>query len=253
MTTNTEYDIVVLYENEEWQRPLFDALSALGVNYGKYDLKSNAFDTSQIPKAKVYFNQASPSAYVRQRLRVVPYTKALLRNLEIAGAKVLNGADVFEFELSKSAQAARLKGLGIDHPHTIVFNDVDALGSRKDLKFPAMLKPEQGGSGARMHKVESLTELKQLLEDQPEIWNPDQLLLLQEFCPHDPEFGIVRLEFVGGKLLYAMRVVTHGQYNLCPSETCNPVDGVPGTCAVRKPAIATLYRTIWVPARVVVM
>ena len=32
----------------------------------------------------------------------------------------------------------------------------------------------------------------------------------------------MRLEFVGGKLLYAMRVVTHGQFNLCPSEVCNP-------------------------------
>jgi len=31
----------------------------------------------------------------------------------------------------------------------------------------------------------------------------------------------IRMEFLGGKLLYAMRVVSHGAFNLCPSEACN--------------------------------
>jgi hypothetical protein len=29
-----------------------------------------------------------------------------------------------------------------------------------------------------------------------------------------------------------MRVVSHGSFNLCPSELCNPVDGDEGACAV---------------------
>jgi hypothetical protein len=33
------------------------------------------------------------------------------------------------------------------------------------------------------------------------------------------------MEFLGGELLYAMRVVSHGAFNLCPSEVCNPDDG----------------------------
>ena len=218
-------DLVVLYENEAWQQPLFDVLDQRGVSYAKYDLKSAAFGGHDIPKARLYFNQASPSAYVRGRARVVPFTLALLKNLQIQGAKVLNGYDVFAFELSKSAQVARMNELGIDHPRSIMFNDVEALAGRDDLIFPAMLKPEQGGSGARMHKVESLEELRTLLTDQPGLWEPDQLLLLQEYLPHDPEVGIVRMEFLGEELLYAMRVVTHGRYNLCPSEACNPADG----------------------------
>ena len=44
----------------------------------------------------------------------------------------------------------------------------------------------------------------------------------------DPARGIVRMEFLGGELLYAMRVVSHGSFNLCPSEVCNPADGNPG-------------------------
>ena len=218
-------NLAILFENEAWQQPLFDVLDKRQLSYSKFDLKSATFAGHELPKARLYFNQASPSAYVRGRPRVVPFTLALLKNLQIQGARVLNGADVFAFELSKSAQIAHLKELGIDHPRSIVFNDAQALAKRDDLQFPAMLKPEQGGSGARMHKLNSLEELRGLLESQPELWEPDQLLILQEYLPHDPEIGIVRMEFLGSELLYAMRVVTHGRYNLCPSEACNPAVG----------------------------
>lgn len=230
-------DLAILFENEDWQEPLFAVLEGRGLSYQKVDLKAAAFGGDEPPRAKLYFNQASPSAYVRGRPRVVPYTLALLRSLQIQGARVLNGADVFAFELSKSAQVAQLKRLGIDHPRSIVFNDVEALAQRNDLPFPAMLKPEQGGSGARMHKIDSLDDLRRLLAEQPGLWEPDQLLLLQEYLPHNSEFGIVRMEFLGGELLYAMRVVTHGRYNLCPSEHCNPAEGE-GSCAIPKEADA---------------
>jgi hypothetical protein len=46
--------------------------------------------------------------------------------------------------------------------------------------------------------------------------------------------GIVRLEFLDGELLYAMRVVTHGRFNLCPSPFCNP-DQDAGACDVPPP------------------
>ena len=48
----------------------------------------------------------------------------------------------------------------------------------------------------------------------------------------DAEKGIVRMEFLGGELLYPMRVVSHGAFNLCPSETCNPEDGSAGYCEI---------------------
>ena len=63
------------------------------------------------------------------------------------------------------------------------------------------------------------------------MWLPDNLFLLQEYLPHDPEQGIVRLEFLAGELLYAMRVKTHGRFNLCPSPVCNPDDGS-GVCEI---------------------
>jgi len=163
----------------------------------------------------------------------VPLALAYLRSLELRGARVLNGAQVFALELSKSAQATLLRTLAIDTPHSITFNDVEALWARqREIRWPALLKPDQGGSGARIQVVDSIDDVEALFAKQPEIWQPDNLFLLQEFLPHDPEQGIVRLEFLGGELLYAMRVKTHGRFNLCPSPVCNPEDGEAGHCEV---------------------
>lgn len=218
-------DLVVLYEHPEWQKPLFAALERRNVDFAAFDLKRAVFDPDRIPQASLYFNQASPSAYVRGNARAVPLALSLMRSLELGGARVLNGSRAFLLELSKSAQAALMRQLGIVHPRTLAFNDVDAALNAWGDRWPALLKPEQGGSGARMYLLHSADELIRLLHDRPDLWLPDNLLLLQEYFDVDPARGIVRMEFLGGELLYAMRVISHGAFNLCPSETCNPVTG----------------------------
>jgi hypothetical protein len=218
-------DLVVLFEHPEWQKPLFSALERREVRFGKCDLKKAAFDPDMLPEAPLYFNQASPSAYVRGNTRAVPFCLSLMRSLELGGARVLNGSRAFSLELSKSAQAALMQRLGIAHPRSLAFNDVGAALAQWGDRWPALLKPEQGGSGARMYLLHSAQELIRLLRDRPGLWLPDNLLMLQEYFEVDPAQGIVRMEFLGGELLYAMRVVSHGAFNLCPSEVCNPEDG----------------------------
>jgi glutathione synthase/RimK-type ligase-like ATP-grasp enzyme len=221
----------VLYEHPEWQKPLISALERRAVHFASFDLKQAAFDPDSVPQAPLYFNQASPSAYVRGNTRAVPLALALIRSLELGGARVLNGSRAFALELSKSAQAALMHGLDIAHPRTLAFNDVDSALEHWGDRWPALLKPEQGGSGARMFLLHSPAELVRLLEDRPDLWFPDNLLLLQEYFEVDPAKGIVRMEFLGGEFLYAMRVISHGAFNLCPSESCNPVSGE-SHCAV---------------------
>ena len=218
-------DVVVLFEHPEWQKPLFAALEARGVPYGTFDLKKGSFDPDAPPQAPLYFNQASPSAYVRGNTRAVPFALALIKSLEQGGARVLNGSAAFSLELSKSAQTALMRRLNIQHPRTLAFNDVETALAHWGNHWPALLKPEQGGSGARMFLLNSPDELIRLLKDSPQLWLPDNLLLLQEYFETDPSRGIVRMEFLGGELLYAMRVVSHGSFNLCPSEVCNPESG----------------------------
>ncbi len=231
-------DLVVLHEHPEWQKPLFAALERRGIAFMPFDVTRAAFSNIEPLRAPLYFNQASPSAYLRGNTRAVPLALAYMRTLALLGARVLNGADVFALELSKSAQATLLRTLGIDCPRSITFNDVRALDAHStEVRWPALLKPDQGGSGARIQVVESLAHVEDIFRRDPSVWLPDNLFLLQEYLPHDPEQGIVRLEFLDGELLYAMRVKTHGRFNLCPSPVCNPDDGG-GVCEVPAPVEA---------------
>jgi biotin carboxylase len=224
-------DLAVLFEHPEWQKPLFQALDRRGIRYVPVDLKKAAFSDTDAPLAPLYFNQASPSAYVRGNTRAVSYALAYMRALQIRGVRVLNGADAFALELSKTAQAALLRQLGVPAPRVWTFNDLDAIRARvHEISFPVLLKPEQGGSGARIVLVESFAHLESFLSQHPEHWLPDNLLLLQEYFPTDPARGIVRMEFLGGELLYAMRVISNGRFNLCPAPVCNPEDEAAGVC-----------------------
>lgn len=218
-------DLAVLYEHPSWQEPLFAALENRGLSCTAVDLKSASLSDRDRPQAPLYLNQASPSAYTRDNTRAVPFALAMIEDLEARGVPVLNGSRPFRLELSKMAQVSLMREHDIDHPRTWAFNDVAALRERGDeLSFPALIKPNQGGSGARMIQIDSFDELEATLDADPGLWEPDHLLLLQEYLPHDMENeGIVRMEFLGGELLYAMRVVSKGNFNLCPSEVCNPI------------------------------
>ena len=131
-------DLIVLHEHPEWQKPLFAALARRRLSFLTFDVTRAAFSNVELPRARLYFNQASPSAYIRGHARAVPLALAYMRSLALDGARVLNGADVFALELSKSAQATLLRTLGIDTPHSITFNDTAALGAcLGDVRWPA--------------------------------------------------------------------------------------------------------------------
>ena len=220
-----ERDLIVIHEHPEWQKPLFAALERRGVSFEPFDVTRAAFSNLDPLRAGLYFNQASPSAYIRGNTRAVPLALAFMRTLERLGARVLNGADVFALELSKSAQATLLKTLGIDTPFSITFNDVGALKPYRDrIRWPALLKPDQGGSGARIEVVESLDEVERIFKADPSVWLPDNLFLLQELLPHDPDHGIIRPSF-SARALFTRSRKTHGRFILCPSPVYNPDEG----------------------------
>src|SRR5262245_63756702 len=63
--TASRPDLIVLYEHPEWQKPLFAALERRGVSFEPFDVTRAAFTNVDVLRAPLYFNQASPSAYVR--------------------------------------------------------------------------------------------------------------------------------------------------------------------------------------------
>ena len=106
-------ELVVLYEHPQWQRPLFEALERRGVSFAAFDLKSGVFSDRDVPDGRLYFNQASPSAYVRGNTRAVPFALALIEDLESRGRRVLNGSKAFRIELSKITQVGLMRRLNI--------------------------------------------------------------------------------------------------------------------------------------------
>ena len=83
-------DLVVLFEHPEWQKPLFEVLGRRGVRFEAFDLKANAFRHDALSPRPLYFNQASPSAYVRGNTRAVPFAASVIRSIETAGGRVVD-------------------------------------------------------------------------------------------------------------------------------------------------------------------
>src|SRR5262245_66609643 len=95
-------ELVVLYEHPEWQKPLFAALERRGMRFEPFNLKSAAFSNVDALAAPLYFNQASPSAYVRGNVRAVPLALAYMRTLERPGAARLNSRHVLALVLRQT-------------------------------------------------------------------------------------------------------------------------------------------------------
>ncbi len=215
----------IVFENDAWLSPLFDSLDEAGIPHQPIDVREHSFDLLDARKHTLYLNRVSPSSYLRGNDGAIAHAHALLAALEASGAKVINGSRSFHLETSKVAQQILMSGLGVDVPKTEVVSSRDAV--RKvidDLVFPLILKPDTGGSGAFVRRIENREHLLAFIDDD-EVFAPGHLMLLQEIVvPADG--SIARVEFVDGECLFAMRVTPQNTYNLCPAEGCprNPIE-----------------------------
>lgn len=215
----------VVFENDAWLSPLFSALEKAGIPYEPVDVRTHSFDLLSARKHTLYLNRVSPSSYLRGNDGAISHAHALLASLEASGAQVVNGSRSFRMETSKVAQQLLMNSLGVDVPRTEVVSSCDAVREViKNLTFPLILKPDTGGSGAFIRRIENEQHLLALLDDE-EVFAPGHLMLLQEIVV--PEDGsIARVEFVDGECLFAMKVKPQNTFNLCPAEGCprNPID-----------------------------
>ena len=221
--------VAILYEHPLWFEPLFAELERRAIPYERLHAEQHAFDPSQRegPYALVV-NRMSPSAGTRGHSRAIFHALDYLVYLEGIGAGVLNGAGPYSYELSKARQAALFARLGVRHPRTRVVNDpVAAVAVAADLRFPVLVKPNVGGSGAGIVSFDTLDELAAAELD----FGLDGTALVQERIPAAGE-SIVRVEILGGQLLYAIRILlVPGSFNLCPADYCELpgiADGVSG-------------------------
>lgn len=218
----TQKPIAIYYEHPEWFRPLFEELDRRGTPYVRVDAASHRFDPSeQETEFALLFNRMSASAYLRGHANAVFYARAYLAHLERKGVRVVNGHDSFVVETSKAAQLSLLDSLGLPYPPTRVINDPkQAVLAARDLRFPVIFKPNIGGRGAGVTRFDSPGALALAAENGRLELGIDSTALVQEFIPARGGH-ITRVETLGGRFLYAIRVYTTGEsFNLCPAEIC---------------------------------
>ena len=226
--------IYVIHENDAWVVPLRAAFDELGLPFAEWFLGAGRLDLTQAPPQGVFYNRMSASSHTRGHRYAPEHTAAVLAWLEGHGRRVVNSSRALQLEVSKVAQYAALEAHGIRTPRTVAALGRDAIveaGSAFDPPF--ITKHNRAGKGLGVRLFHDAAALERYV-DSPEFESsPDGITLIQEYI-EAPEPYITRVEFVGGRFLYAVRVDTSQGFELCPADACRvddaycPADGSPG-------------------------
>jgi len=232
--------IAIYHEHPDWFKPLFAELEKRGIPYERINPTQHSFDIEDTSlRYSLFFNRMSPSAYLRDGEQGIFFTLSYLKHLENFGTKTVNGYNAFSYEVSKAAQLSLIKKLGYGYPKAKVVNHASQLIKATDgLRFPIVVKANIGGSGAGITKYNSLEELQRDIDANAISFGIDQTALVQEYIPARGGY-ITRVETLGGKFLYAIKVYTTGEsFNLCPADICQTSDGkelLRNACALDAP------------------
>ncbi|MBI2456493.1 MAG: hypothetical protein HYV46_10230 [candidate division NC10 bacterium] len=218
--------LAIFYEHPEWFKPLFAELDRRGVAYDRLLAHEHRFDPAEreCPYALIV-NRMSPSAYTRGHTQAIFYTLQYLAHLKEIGANVLHGYDTYVVEFSKARQISLLHRLGLRYPRARVINHPSqAPAAAEGLTFPVILKPNIGGSGAKIVRFDGPEALRASAEAGAMDLGIDGTALIQEYLPAEGN-SIVRVEVLNGSYLYAIRLfLMADEFNLCPADYCR----VPG-------------------------
>src|SRR4051812_32588792 len=248
--------IAVYHEHPDWFKPLFAELDRRGRDYVRLDAAAHVFDPSEddVPYSLVV-NRASPSAYLRGHKQSTFHTLHWLRHLERIGIPVVNGSKVYGLELSKASQLDLLEELGLPYPRSRAINDASlAVDAARALRYPVLVKANIGGSGAGIVRYDSEAALAGALSRGEVDLGVDGVALVQESAPLR-DGHIVRVETLGGKYLYAIKVYpAAGSFDLCPADACQTTTGVElvrGACAVDAPKTGLRVERYEPPAAII--
>jgi glutathione synthase/RimK-type ligase-like ATP-grasp enzyme len=219
--------IAVYHEHPDWFKPLFEELDRRELPYVRLDAAAHVWDPSEEESQySVVVNRASPSAYLRGHAQSTFHTLHWLKHLERIGVPVVNGSSVYTSELSKALQLDILQELGLPYPRARVINHASqAPAAASGLRFPILVKANIGGSGAGIQRFDTPEALADASRDGLVDLGVDHTALVQELAPLR-DGHITRVEVLGGKFLYAIKVYpAEGSFNLCPADVCQTTDG----------------------------
>jgi hypothetical protein len=241
MAAHHDKPLAIYYEQQHWFKPLFAELDRRGTNYVRLNAVEHCYSAEDHPEEQysLVVNRMSPSAWNRDHGDAIFYTLGYLEHLERRGVRVINGLKAFRTEVSKAAQLSLLDGLGLPYPKARVIHRVSqALAAAEALRWPIVVKPNIGGSGAGVKRFDTAQGLANAAAESALVFGLDSTALVQEFIPARGAH-IVRVEVLNGRYLYAIKVhITGETFDLCPADICRTADGVDlnrGACAIDAP------------------
>ena len=232
--------IAVYHEHPDWFKPLFEELNKRGIPYVRLNPAAHHFAIeAPAPGYSLFFNRMSPSAYLRGGTQGIFYTLNYLKHLEYHRIPTVNGYKAWTYETSKALQLELMQSLSIPYPKSRVVNHPSQLvEAAQGLRFPVVVKANIGGSGAGITKYQTPEDLRAAVASGDMVFGIDHTALLQEFIPARGGY-ITRVETLGGKYLYAIKVhLTGDTFNLCPADICQTSSGVElvrNACAIEAP------------------
>ena len=223
--------LAILYEHPEWFKPLFAELDHRGIPFVPLYAGAISYDPAvrSFPYTLV-LNRMSPSSYLRGHGQGIFFCREFLRYLKELGVRVVNGYEAYVVETSKCAQIEIFEHLALRYPRARIVNHrSQILEATSALDFPLIVKPNIGGSGAKIQYFARREDLAGAIQAGTIDLGIDHTALVQEFLPAR-EGAIVRVEVLNGKFLYAIRLFPPqaGGFNLCPADICQDGTAPPG-------------------------
>ena len=244
----------VIHENDAWVEPLRAAFAEIGVPFAEWFIDDGSLDLDAEPPQGVFYNRMSASSHTRGHRYAPELTAGVLAWLEAHDRRVVNNGRALQLEVSKIAQYEALRRHGIRTPRTIAAVGNDALvAAARQFSGRFITKHNRAGKGLGVKLFDNVAALEAHVHSDAFEPSVDGITLIQQYIAAPQPF-ITRVEFVGGKFLYAVRVDTSLGFELCPADVCQvgdafcPVGETAPAAAARRAALFD-HRRLFAPDR----
>ena len=218
--------IYVIHENDAWMEPLRAAFGELSLPYEEWFLDQGVLDFSTAPPEGVFYNRMSASSHTRDHRYAAEYTGCVLPWLEMHGRRVVNTSRALQLEINKIAQYAALARFGVRTPRTLAAVGRAAIvEAARRMPGSFITKHNRAGKGLGVRLFHDVAALENYVASEAFENSVDGVTLIQEYIRASEPF-ITRVEFVGGRFLYAVRVDTSLGFELCPADVCEVGDAM---------------------------
>jgi hypothetical protein len=241
MPNSSSTKIYVIHENDAWVEPLRAAFAEIDAPFEEWFLSEGLLDLSQAPPPGVFYNRMSASSHTRDHRYAAELTGGVLAWLESHGRKVVNNGRALQLEISKVAQYAELAKFGIRTPRTVAAVGRDNIIAAAHLiSSPFITKHNRAGKGLGVKLFQSIDALRAHVDGPDFAPSVDGITLIQRYIQAPKPF-ITRVEFVGRRFLYAVRVDTSKGFELCPADVCAVGDAF---CPANAPAATPQFQIL---------